>query len=125
MPRAKDLNVLGDPLVPCSLEPRTGFYRDGCCSTGSDDLGRHVVCAEMTRDFLELSRELGNDLVTPRPEFGFPGLRPGDRWCVCVERWKEALSVDLAPPVILQATHRAALLHVSLEELQRHAIDVN
>lgn len=125
MPRAKDLNVLGDPLVPCSLEPKTGFYRDGCCSTGSDDLGRHVVCAEMTKEFLELSYDLGNDLMTPRPEHGFPGLEPGDRWCVCVERWKEALTVGLAPPVILQATHRAALLHVALEELERHALDVN
>lgn len=117
-------NVFGEPLEPCSLEPMTGFYRDGCCETGPEDVGRHVVCASVTAAFLEFSRTRGNDLMTPRPEFGFPGLRPGDRWCLCVLRWREALEADAAPRVVLKATHRRALDHVPLADLKRHAIDL-
>ena len=116
------LNVLGEPLKPCSFDPRTGFFRDGCCNTGPSDRGRHVVCARMTEEFLAFSRARGNDLSTPRPEFGFPGLRPGDRWCLCAERWKEAWEADAAPRVVLASTHRAALRHVPLEALEAHAM---
>jgi uncharacterized protein (DUF2237 family) len=115
-------NVLGGELVPCSADPPTGFYRDGCCRTGPDDLGLHIVCAEMTADFLAFTRARGNDLSTPRPEHGFAGLRPGDRWCLCVSRWKEALEAGAAPPVVLEATHAGALEWVDLEQLQAHAI---
>ncbi len=118
-------NVFGEPLEPCSLEPMTGFYRDGCCETGPEDAGRHVVCASVTAEFLEFSRTRGNDLMTPRPEFGFPGLRPGDRWCLCVLRWREALEADAAPRVVLRATHRRALDHVALADLKRHAVDLS
>lgn len=121
MPAAK--NVLGTPLQSCSIDPLTGFYRTGCCETGRDDLGLHLVCAEMTAEFLEFSRLRGNDLSTPVPEYGFPGLSPGDRWCLCVERWKEAFEAGIAPPVVLEATHISALEFVSLEELQAHAVD--
>jgi uncharacterized protein (DUF2237 family) len=117
------LNVLGDPLAPCSLDPLAGFYRDGCCHTGYEDAGIHVVCAQMTREFLEFSRQHGNDLSTPAPERGFPGLRPGDRWCVGASQWREACDAGLAPPVILAATHEEALAVVSLDELRRHALD--
>lgn len=117
------LNVLGAPLVPCGLDPLTGFYRDGCCNTGYEDSGIHVICAQMTREFLEFSRQRGNDLVTPAPERAFPGLKPGDRWCLSAGRWREALEAGLAPPVILAATHEEALAVVSLEELRRHALD--
>ncbi len=120
MPQAK--NVLGGPLKVCCLDPRTGFYRNGKCDTGSDDLGLHIVCARMTREFLEFSRRQGNDLSTPAPQFGFPGLKPGDHWCLCVARWKEALEAGLAPPVSLEATHISALEYVDLEDLQRHAV---
>lgn len=119
------LNVLGEPLAPCGLDPVTGFYRDGCCNTGYEDVGIHVVCAKMTRQFLAFSKRRGNDLGTPVPETGFPGLRPGDRWCLCAGRWKEALDAGLAPPVILQATHEEALAVVSLADLKRHAIDIS
>jgi uncharacterized protein (DUF2237 family) len=115
-------NVLGGELVPCSADPPTGFYRDGCCRTGPDDLGLHIVCAEMTAGFLAFTRARGNDLSTPRPEHGFAGLRPGDRWCLCVSRWKEALEAGAAPPVVLEATHAGALEWVDLEQLQAHAI---
>ena len=115
-------NVLGEPLVPCSTDPMTGFYRDGCCQTGEQDRGRHVVCAQMTETFLTYTRAQGNDLSTPVPMYGFPGLKPGDRWCLCANRWKEALDDGVAPPAILAATHEAALLYVSLQELQGHAI---
>jgi len=115
-------NVLGGELVPCSLDPLTGFYRNGCCDTGAGDVGIHVVCAEMTAEFLAFSVSRGNDLVTPVPQFGFPGLRPGDRWCLCVERWKEAYEAGVAPPVILESTHMSALEFVSLEELQEHSV---
>lgn len=111
-------NVLGGPLVECSRRPLTGYFRDGSCRTGSDDRGVHVVCARVTEEFLAFSRERGNDLVTPRPAWGFPGLRAGDRWCLCAARWKEALEAGVAPPVVLEATHVAALEFVSLSELQ-------
>lgn len=116
------LNVLGSLLVPCGLEPRTGFFRDGCCDTGPQDAGRHVVCAVMTADFLAFSEARGNDLTTPRPDFDFPGLRPGDRWCLCVSRWKEAFDAGVAPDVLLECTHQAALRIVTLEDLLAHAV---
>jgi uncharacterized protein (DUF2237 family) len=115
-------NVFDAPLACCCTTPRTGFYRDGYCHTGPQDLGSHTVCAEMTAEFLEFSRRHGNDLVTPRPEFDFPGLGPGDRWCLCVSRWKQALAAGVAPPVLLAATHEKALEVVSLEQLQAHAL---
>lgn len=115
-------NVLGGPLEACSNKPLTGFYRDGCCNTGAEDLGVHTVCAVMTEDFLKLTLEQGNDLITPVPEFGFPGLRIGDRWCVCAERWAEALDFGVAPPVVLEATHEATLNYISLDELKRFAV---
>jgi uncharacterized protein (DUF2237 family) len=114
-------NVFGAPLTCCCTSPLTGFHRDGYCHTGPHDLGSHTVCAEMTADFLDFSRQQGNDLVTPRPEFGFPGLEPGDRWCLCVSRWKEALEAGVAPPVLLAATHEKALEVVTLGQLQAHA----
>lgn len=119
------LNVLGQPLQPCGLDPLTGFYRDGCCNTGYDDPGIHVVCVRVTREFLEFSRKHGNDLTTPVPAAGFPGLRPGNQWCLCAGRWKEALDAGVAPPVILSATHEEALAVVSLADLKRHAIDLS
>ena len=122
---ADDTNVLGGRLEPCSVEPRTGFFRDGCCNTGPDDLGLHVVCARMTTRFLAFSAERGNDLSTPQPEVGFPGLKPGDRWCLCAGRWREALDAGVAPPVVLSATHEEALAVVALDDLKQHAIDLN
>ena len=122
---AEDTNVLGGRLEPCSVEPRTGFYRDGCCNTGPEDLGLHVVCARMTAKFLAFSKARGNDLSTPQPDFGFPGLKPGDRWCLCAGRWREALEAGVAPPVVLSATHEEALAVVSLDDLKRHALDIN
>lgn len=113
-------NVLGTELEPCGLEPRTGFFRDGCCRTGPDDDGVHVVCAVVTAEFLAFSRAQGNDLITPAPQWGFPGLRPGDRWCLCASRWAEALEAGVAPPVVLAATHARALDWVSLDDLRRH-----
>ncbi len=118
-----DRNVLGGALVPCSLAPRTGYFRDGCCNTGHDDHGLHIICAEMTARFLAFSRSQGNDLSTPRPEFGFPGLKPGDRWCVCAGRWREAYEAGIAPPVILASTHEEALAVVPLAALREHALD--
>lgn len=115
-------NVLGQPLEACCFAPKTGYFRDGYCRTDESDHGRHIVCAEMTDSFLRFSMEQGNDLSTPRPEFGFPGLNPGDRWCVCVLRWKEAWEEGLAPPVILEACDEAALDVISLDVLQHHAI---
>lgn len=112
---------MGGPLVPCSMDPLTGFYRTGACETGPNDMGCHAVCAELTEEFLAFSAQAGNDLSTPHPEHGFPGLKPGDRWCVCAARWKEAYDAGVAPPVILKATSEAALDHVLLEELQQHA----
>ena len=119
------LNVLGQPLEPCSLDPVTGFYRDGCCNTGYDDTGIHTVCVRTTREFLAFSKSRGNDLSTPHPEFGFPGLKPGDRWCLCAGRWKEALDAGAAPRVVLAATHEETLAIVPLSELKRHAIDLS
>lgn len=119
-----DHNVLGTPLALCSSAPRTGFFRDGCCRTSDEDLGRHVVCAVMSDEFLEFSRARGNDLSTPRPAFGFPGLRAGDRWCLCAARWQEALDAGVAPTVHLEATHASALEIVSLDDLLRHAVTV-
>lgn len=116
-------NVFGEPLEECSTEPMTGFYRDGCCRTGADDIGLHVVCAQMTAEFLEFSRRRGNDLITPRPEFLFPGLKPGDCWCLCAARWQEALEAGVAPPIKLAATHMSALEFISLADLERYAID--
>lgn len=116
-------NVLGEALEVCGEAPMTGFFRDGCCNTAPEDFGAHVVCAQVTAEFLEFSREQGNDLVTPRG--GFPGLRPGDRWCLCASRWREAMEAGKAPRVLLKATHSAALLHVSLDDLKRHAIDLS
>lgn len=116
-------NVLGGPLEHCSLAPLTGFYRDGCCATGPEDTGRHVVCAEVTAGFLAFSKARGNDLSTPRPEYRFQGLKPGDRWCLCADRWREALLAGKAPKVRLRATHMAALRHVSLDDLKKHALD--
>ena len=116
-------NVLGGPLQSCCKDPMTGFFRDGYCRLGPGDRGVHVVCAVMTEEFLEFSEVAGNDLQTPRPEFDFPGLQPGDRWCLCVERWREALEMGAAPPVILEATHSSALEFVSLEELREYALD--
>jgi len=117
-------NVLGGPLAACSHQPKTGFFRDGCCNTGPEDRGLHVVCAQMTRQFLAFSKAAGNDLSTPHPEFGFPGLAPGDRWCLCAARWQEALEAERAPPVVLAATHEAALEVVELADLFAHAVDV-
>jgi uncharacterized protein (DUF2237 family) len=114
-------NVLGEDLAPCSLDPATGFYRTGDCQTGPEDLGLHIVCATMTEAFLEFSRSRGNDLSTPHPDMGFPGLKPGDRWCLCVQRWAEALKAGMAPPVHLESTHILALEHVDLADLKRHA----
>jgi uncharacterized protein len=116
-----DLNVLGEPLACCGTAPMTGFYRDGYCRTGRDDLGSHVVAAIVTRDFLDFTRAQGNDLETPHPAYGFPGLKPGDRWCLCALRWKEAEAAGVAPPVRLDATHARALDYIPLETLARYA----
>lgn len=116
-------NVLGGPLAACCESPLTGFYRDGYCHTGPQDIGSHTVCAQMTEAFLEFSFRHGNDLTTPLPELGFPGLQPGDRWCLCVARWLEAYEAGAAPPVSLAATHEHALAVVTLEQLARHALD--
>lgn len=120
---SKAKNVLGGELQSCSTNPRTGFYRDGCCNTGPEDTGVHTVCVVTTAEFLEFSKTRGNDLSTPMPMYGFPGLKPGDQWCLCAERWKEALQAGKAPAVILAATHEATLRHVTLEELEIYALD--
>lgn len=113
-------NVLGRELQPCCFEPKTGFYRDGFCKTGEEDIGTHVVCAIMTKEFLIFSKNRGNDLVTPISLYQFPGLQPGDKWCLCVSRWKEAYEKGLAPPVVLESTHEKALKYVSFEMLLEH-----
>jgi uncharacterized protein (DUF2237 family) len=113
-------NVLGTPLVPCSYDPLTGYYRDGCCNTDAQDSGSHVICARVTQAFLDFSVTRGNDLVTPRPEVRFRGLQPGDRWCLCALRWKEAFEAGVAPPVVLESTHARALDYVTLEQLRAH-----
>ena len=116
-------NVLGTALVPCSYDPLTGYYRDGCCNTAEDDSGSHVVCVKVTAEFLAYSASRGNDLSTPRPEYRFRGLNPGDRWCLCALRWREALVAGMAPPVVLESTHERALDFVSLQALQARALD--
>jgi len=120
MSRAR--NVLGTELVPCSFDPLTGFYRDGCCHTDAQDGGSHLICAKITVGFLNDQMERGNDLITPRPEYRFRGLVPGDRWCVCALRWREALAAGHAPPVVLECTHERALDFVSLDVLKAHAL---
>lgn len=117
-------NVFGEELETCSTSPMTGFYRDGCCGTGPEDIGMHVVCTEVTTEFLEFSKSRGNDLSTPNPEFGFPGLKPGDRWCVCALRWKEAMDNGYASPVVLASTNESVLEVISLEDLKKHALDL-
>lgn len=119
-----DKNVLGGTLSPCSTSPRTGFYRDGCCNTGPDDLGLHVVCVQVTDEFLAFARDRGNDLITPAPELGFPGLKPGDRWCVCAVTWREAFESGIAPPVLLAATNEETLAVIPLDALKRYALDM-
>ena len=119
-----DKNVLGGPIAPCSTAPVTGFYRDGCCNTGPEDHGLHVVCTQVTGAFLEFAREQGNDLITPVPEYDFPGLKPGDRWCVCAATWRQALEAGVASPVVLAATHEETLAVIPLDALKRHALDL-
>jgi uncharacterized protein len=116
-------NVLGGPLSACCFAPLTGYFRDGWCHTASENRGSHVICAKLTREFLDFSRERGNDLETPVPEYRFPGLKPGDRWCLCALRWREALKAGMAPPVVLEATHERALQYVSIAELAAHALE--
>lgn len=120
----EQLNVFDEPLEECSTNPVTGFTRTGCCETGPDDVGSHTVCVQMTQEFLEFSRFRGNDLSTPVQAYGFPGLRPGDRWCLCAARWQEALEFDMAPGVYLRATHKRALDIVSFDDLKKHALDL-
>jgi uncharacterized protein (DUF2237 family) len=119
--RAPSINVLGGVLEPCSTRPVTGFYRDGCCNTGAEDIGLHTVCVVLTAEFLLFSKSRGNDLSTPMPQYGFPGLNPGDRWCLCASRWKEAFDANVAPQVVLEATHAVTLHVVSLGDLKQHA----
>lgn len=121
----ESLNVYGEPLQPCGMKPRTGFFRDGCCNTSPDDRGSHTVCVEVTAAFLEYSRFRGNDLSTPMPQFDFPGLRPGDTWCLCAARWLEAHQHKMAPRVYLMRTHQKALEIVPLELLKPYAVDIN
>lgn len=116
------LNVLGSALVPCSYDPLTGFYRDGCCKTDAHDAGSHVICAKVTQEFLDFSITVGNDLSTPRPQYRFVGLKAGDRWCLCARRWQEAFQAGLAPPVVLESTHERALDFVTLAQLQTCAL---
>ena len=121
MSREPDVNVVGGELLSCSTEPMTGFYREGCCSTGPEDVGSHTVCVLLTADFLDFSQAAGNDLSTPRPEWGFDGLQPGDRWCLCASRWQEAYDAGMAPAVVLEATHARTLEWCTLSALQAHA----
>jgi uncharacterized protein (DUF2237 family) len=117
-------NVFGEPLQACSLSPLTGFLRNGCCDTSRDDVGSHTVCVEVNENFLQFSKMRGNDLSTPSPDYGFPGLKPGDRWCLCAPRWQEAFQENAAPRVVLRATHLGALEYCSLADLKKHAIDL-
>ena len=116
------LNVLGTELMPCSYDPLTGYFRDGCCNTRDDDIGTHVICVKVTAEFLSYSKKRGNDLSTPRPEYRFHGLNPGDRWCLCATRWVQAHEAGVAPPVVLEATHERALDHVPIETLHSCAL---
>jgi uncharacterized protein len=120
--KPKPKNVLGTELKCCCLKPLTGFYRDGFCKTGIDDVGRHTVCVIATEDFLEFSKSVGNDLSTPRPEFNFPGVKAGDKWCLCALRWKQALDAGFAPNVVLESTHEATLRYASIEDLKEYAV---
>ena len=113
-------NVLGTALLPCSYDPLTGYFRDGCCNTDASDLGSHLICVRVTREFLAFSVARGNDLVTPKPQHRFAGLKAGDRWCLCANRWREALEAGVAPPVVLEASHLSALKFVTLEQLEKH-----
>ncbi len=117
-------NVLGGPLKACSTAPLTGYYRNGCCDTGPGDMGVHVVCAEVTAEFLAFSKSAGNDLSTPFPAYGFPGLKPGDRWCLCATRWQEAFEAGMAPKVVLEACHMASLEFIDLDALKQYALDL-
>ena len=121
----ESINIYGEPLEPCGTDPVTGYFRDGCCNTLGQDAGSHTVCASVTEEFLAFSRSRGNDLVTPRPEFGFPGLQPGDRWCLCAARWLEAERHGAAPKVVLKATHSRALEQIDLDLLQAYALELN
>jgi len=116
-------NVLGGELEACSTSPLTGFFRDGCCNTGPEDVGSHTVCTRVTAEFLDFSLSQGNDLLTPMPEYGFPGLQPGDQWCLCASRWAQALGAGAAPQVVLAATHERALDEITLDQLRDHATD--
>ena len=120
-----DTNVYDEPLSVCCTSPMTGFFRTGCCETDNRDQGAHVICAQVTEDFLAFAKSSGNDLSTPRPEFGFAGLRPGDRWCVCAGWWRQALEAGVAPPIVLQATHKRALEYVSMVDLKKYALDLS
>ena len=122
---AEHRNVFGDPIEPCSLAPRTGFTRNGSCESGPEDLGVHSVCVQVTADFLSFSRKQGNDLSTPVPQFAFPGLKPGDRWCLCAARWQEAFEAGMAPKVVLRATHRRTLEVIDFADLKAHALDLS
>lgn len=121
----QSLNVFGEPLLPCSSDPLTGFFRDGCCNTGDQDAGSHTICVQITEEFLQYTLSCGNDLGTPVPEAGFPGLEPGDQWCVCAPRWLEAYEYKMAPRVFLTRTHQRALEIVPLEVLRQYAADLN
>jgi uncharacterized protein len=123
--RSTARNVLGEQLDVCSIDPMTGFFRDGCCNTTREDVGSHTVCAVMSADFLAFSKSCGNDLSTPMPQFGFAGLKPGDRWCLCAPRWQEAFAAGQAPRVVLRATHEGALDYCSLADLKRFAVDLS
>ena len=122
--RPRSLNVLGGELAVCSMKPMTGFFRNGCCDTSRQDVGSHTVCVVMTEEFLAFSKARGNDLSTPQPDYGFAGLNPGDRWCLCAPRWQEAFEAGMAPRVVLRATEASALAYCALAELKRHAIDL-
>lgn len=117
----ENLNVFGQPIITCSKAPMTGYFRDGCCKTNEEDIGMHAVCSVMTEDFLNFSKIHGNDLITPRPEFNFSGLKSGDKWCLCASRWKEAFDAGVAPKVILEATHECTLNILQLDDLIKHA----
>ena len=118
----EEKNVLGTPLQSCCTDPMTGFYRDGRCVTGPQDRGKHLICAQVTDEFLLFSQDRGNDLIHPLPAYGFPGLKSGDRWCLCASRWQEAYEAGVAPPVVLEATHEAALQYLTMEALQAHSV---
>jgi len=122
--RVASRNVFGEPLQSCSIKPMTGFFRNGCCDTGPEDAGSHTVCVVVTAEFLEFSKSRGNDLSAPAPHFGFDGLKPGDRWCLCAPRWQEAFEANSAPRVVLRSSHEGALQFCKLADLKRHAIDL-